>query len=228
MDALSGVGIERSVSVPALKDYHAWLLFCLGSEARALGAGQRCSTEGDGIDTIESYKQRLLHQIDTQHADADEADALEADDDQSAAGHAGEASGEYPVWTGAMQCAPTTKLILQFDQVLTQKIFVYLVDYLSAGGAGGGMVSAHCAMWIYALLSHVEKPLHRDVVAVLRQFYRHCCALRHRIAAASEARAIEDDLARLNMLIVIVGYYFGQGTDCIIASDPSCAVCLMS
>ncbi len=38
--------------------------------------------------------------------------------------------GAMPAWTGAQDVPPSTTLLLQLDQVLTQKVLGYLVDFL--------------------------------------------------------------------------------------------------
>lgn len=163
-----------------------------------------------------------------------------------------------PSWTGLKQVKPAIPVLLQFDQVLTQKLLKYLIDYLE----NIPIYSFGTGIWIYALLARIEKPIHRDMVASIRQLYRRCCELRNELCASLPHRTIipkkgsstvtkltqslsteeeedgeimeeetpkeveqEDDevaeeegesewkrqLAALNMLIAITGYYFGQG-----------------
>ena len=80
--------------------------------------------------------------------------------------------------------------------------------------------------WLYALLARLEKPLHRETSASIRQLYRRCCALRYALSQTSSAISVDQaattscsldefqaQLGRLNMLISIAGSYFGQGEE---------------
>lgn len=124
---------------------------------------------------------------------------------------------QYHSWDGSHSVNPALSLILQFDQVLTQKLLAILIDYLDAEDEVSGAtpsLSPLCGQWLYSLLARVEKPLHRDVVASIRQLYRRCCVLRNQLPLKHQDTASEDfqlDLAALNTLISISGYYFGQG-----------------
>ena len=109
-------------------------------------------------------------------------------------------------WAGPKNVAPNNAVLLQFDQVLTQKLLSYHVDWLETSElspANGG--------WLYGLLTRLEKPLHRDVVAVIRQLYRRCCYLRK--ALNVDSPSFDGTLASLNVLIAITGAYFGQGEE---------------
>lgn len=69
---------------------------------------------------------------------------------------------------------------------------------------------------MYALLSHIEKPLHRDIEASLRQCFRRCCFLRSNVSILGISQRDPETigmLARLNTIIVICGCYFGQGEE---------------
>ena len=65
-------------------------------------------------------------------------------------------------------------------------------------------ISLEQALWLYALLASVEKPLHPDIESSLRSFVIVCSNHRGRIN-------LEADLyAHLNLIICIVARYFGQ------------------
>lgn len=80
--------------------------------------------------------------------------------------------------------------------------------------------------WLYGLLARLEKPLHQDIAAAVRQLFRRCCELRSELGEISpspnlsrgspedeayEDVPIEQTLAVLNAIIAITGAYFGQG-----------------
>jgi hypothetical protein len=108
------------------------------------------------------------------------------------------------------QQAPTLSLILQFDQVMTQRVLRYNISWLEKCKS----FSERRVSWIYALLARLDLPLFQDIVAALRQLYRVACKLRARFKQTElkhpEAEHLEY-LARLNLLIVITGCFFGQG-----------------
>ncbi|KAJ0396938.1 hypothetical protein ATCC90586_008872 [Pythium insidiosum] len=96
---------------------------------------------------------------------------------------------------------PHLRLLLQFDQVLTRRLLAYHTDWLADMPA----LSRARAVWIYALLARLDKPVHADVAAMLRQLLRRCWQLRNTLATADDER-----LKPLNILIVITGEFFGQ------------------
>jgi survival of motor neuron protein-interacting protein 1 len=62
------------------------------------------------------------------------------------------------------------------------------------------------SVWLYALLARVELPLDADSTALLRALLRHACVLRAKLNANSGVA----EIARLNLLIVIVERFFKQ------------------
>lgn len=110
------------------------------------------------------------------------------------------------MWSGPKNVSPDSEVLLQFDQVLTQKLLGYQVDWLE-----NSLVTPQHAKWVYGLLARLEKPLHRDSVAVIRQLYRRCCYLRKMLSI--DNADFDTALASLNVLIVITGAYFGQGEE---------------
>jgi hypothetical protein len=117
-------------------------------------------------------------------------------------------------WTGKTCVSPSIPMLLQIDQVLTQRILQHLIDWLDTVET----VNQQCFQWIYSLLSRIEKPLHRDMIASIRQLYRRCCELRAALKKPAEKHSgkengdtsFDQDLAMLNLIITITGYYFGQ------------------
>lgn len=62
-----------------------------------------------------------------------------------------------------------------------------------------------CAVWWFAALIAVDKPLDQDVAAAIRSLLKWCCAAR-----AGLVRPESDVLPTLNVLIAIAGAYFAQ------------------
>ncbi|KAH7488383.1 hypothetical protein PRIC1_007501 [Phytophthora ramorum] len=98
---------------------------------------------------------------------------------------------------------PHLRLLLQFDQVLTRRLLDYHAAWLSDGDATP--ISRARAVWIYALLARLDKPVHASVAATIRQILRRCWTLRCELEAPTEIQ-----LKSLNILIVISGDFFGQ------------------
>ncbi|KAE8906154.1 hypothetical protein PF005_g6823 [Phytophthora fragariae] len=98
---------------------------------------------------------------------------------------------------------PHLRLLLQFDQVLTRRLLDYHAAWLSEEEATP--LSRARAVWIYALLARLDKPVHANVAATIRQILRRCWTLRSGLEAPSEIQ-----LKSLNILIVIAGDFFGQ------------------
>jgi len=66
-------------------------------------------------------------------------------------------------------------------------------------------ITAHQRLWLFALLARLEKPLDSDTSSTLRSLLRHCTYERAKLVEASDP-----ELASLNMLITIIGHFFGQ------------------
>lgn len=64
------------------------------------------------------------------------------------------------------------------------------------------------AMWLYALLAKIHRPLHPEVLAAIRLLLRYCAEKRANLKEGSNDTA--ELLPRLNLLIAISGGYFGQ------------------
>ncbi|CAI5701148.1 unnamed protein product [Peronospora effusa] len=97
---------------------------------------------------------------------------------------------------------PHLRLLLQFDQVLTRRLLDYHATWLSDEMMS---LSRARAVWIYALLARLDKPVHAGVAATIRQILRCCWTLRCDLEAPSDLQ-----LKSLNILIVITGDFFGQ------------------
>ncbi len=194
---------ERVVTVPQMKDKKGWLMFCLG-----LDTPKDCTDSELGFqETLRADVKKRKREVATTfgidlYCEETDQYILEVDHqilDPSAI----EEDEAFPVWEGCKGVDPTFKLLLQFDQVLTQKVLMYLIEHLE----GEDNISRKTGEWIYSLLARVEKPLHRDVVALIRQLYRCCCKMRCRL----DQNVDSNQLATLNTMISISGYYFGQG-----------------
>lgn len=96
---------------------------------------------------------------------------------------------------------PRTRLVLQFDSAMTQAVLAHHVRWVDDEDS---LTDAR-ARWLYAILARLEKPLHRDVLAVLRRLVKRLLVLR-----AALADTDHPCLPKLQLLIVVAGLYFGQ------------------
>lgn len=135
--SLSNASRERKLVVPQLKDEKAWCRFCLGSEYSVNGAG----SSGASV-RLEQRKLDLSRSLGI--ADEDNGDTVMStddcsqmvqndSDDEDSTGNLREGSSQtssYAAWTGAEDSLPTTSLLLQFDQVMAQRLLSYQVSWL--------------------------------------------------------------------------------------------------
>jgi hypothetical protein len=151
-------------------------------------------TGAPGGGRINNIPTSAVEEEEDEEEEVDEEDEVEVD-----------AANVYVEWAGSESAIPTTSLLLQLDQVMTQRVLSYQVQWLD----GIPSVSSARGQWLYGLLARLEKPLDRNIASVVRQLYRRCCALRSTLAADSPSFDVE--LATLNVLVGITGAYFGQG-----------------
>ncbi|ETV95795.1 hypothetical protein H310_10850 [Aphanomyces invadans] len=112
---------------------------------------------------------------------------------------------------------PTVKVLLQMDQVLTQRLLQTVAHWLDDSTAPS--LSRLRAVWAYGLLARLEKPLVADMDACVRQIFRWCWDMRHKHHSAT---AVDNTHERdsLNVLICICDF-FGQGDEMQGSTDTS-------
>ena len=170
----NGVGSERKIAVPPLKDATGWHLFCVGKDDAEGNAGGYFQDDDDDDDD-----------------DYDHNDATET---------------EIPLWQQQLPPAgyhePTVELVCQLDQVAVRRVLAHLIHFCNQGWSA---VTSNRTQWLYALLARLDqRPLHRDQAAMLRKFLQTLSADRQKLQHKTE-------LARVNLLMAIVGIHFGQG-----------------
>jgi len=101
--------------------------------------------------------------------------------------------------------SPSVRLVLQMDQVMVRRVLSHLVHYVQDGWSPR---SKQRSAWLYALLARLDRPIHRDDAATLYGLLKHLTASR---ADMTVSDSNQEELARLNTLIAIVGLYFEQG-----------------
>ena len=113
---------------------------------------------------------------------------------------------EVPLWEKGVPSTgyqPSVRLILQMDQVLVRRVLSHLIHYICEGWSA---FTPQRLAWIYALLSRLEKPIHRDDAAMLFSLLKVLTKTRARTKPNEK-----ENLAKLNVLILLIGVYFEQG-----------------
>lgn len=217
------VSKERKVPVPPMKDEDAWRVFCFGKNFRF---EDNVATPADEDEEAVKRRKIELSQLfglamssgDDAHEEVDE----DEDEDDNSDGEGGEiavvledektskqsAIVEYKEWEGPENVTPTIPLLLQFDQVMTQRLLAHHVNWMVHNGTRA-FAHAKQGAWLYALMARLEKPLYRDMASLLRSCFRFCHKCRCELS--SDDPDLQSRLAQLNTLIAITGSYFGQG-----------------
>ncbi len=103
---------------------------------------------------------------------------------------------------------PSVQLLLQMDQVMVRRVLSHLVHYVQDGWSAG---SKQRSAWLYALLARLDRPIHRDDAATLYGLLKDMTLTRANLKVSQDN---QEELARLNTLIAIIGLYFEQGSSC--------------
>ena len=140
---------ERKEIVPQMKDRQGWYKFCLGENSSSSASSD--TNEKDSSEATLKRKRQLAELLgiamDKSTVEMEDGEELEEDGEGEDEDASSEADNEeypdlnrglahylpgsaLPEWTGSCGVTPSTSVLLQFDQVLTQKVFVYLVDWL--------------------------------------------------------------------------------------------------
>ena len=157
--SLTTASRERKLVVPQLKDEQAWLRFCLGSEypteeIQRFIEPPKLSSPRSSMDVIEPNVDFLQRKLELSRSlekvlrtggsmiTSTTYGSYEPHDDQTESDEEGityevpseptpiEPVSNYVVWTGVEDSLPTTSLLLQFDQVMTQRLLSYQVSWL--------------------------------------------------------------------------------------------------
>ncbi|GKY95384.1 hypothetical protein MPSEU_000500000 [Mayamaea pseudoterrestris] len=178
---IGGKDTDR-LPLPTMNDRPGWHIFCVGiDDARG--------NEGSYFDDDHATGKTMLGLAD----DAENIAALEGDD--------------TPYWKRHLPSqgyTPTTSLLLQMDQVLVRRVLSHLIHYVREGWT---ITNSQRSTWIYALLARLELPIHREDAALLFGLLKSLAQTRGIMDAVKD----REKLARVNVLITVVGIYFEQG-----------------
>lgn len=181
-DGFGGKETNR-VPLPTMKDRPSWHVFCVGVDDASGNSGAYFANDYGEDDNREEFKGQQA------------------------------GNGELPPWRENLPTdgyAPTVPLLLQMDQVMIRRVLSHLYHYVHLGWS---VVAGNDRRgeWIYALLSRLEKPVHRDDAAVLFGLLKDLTLARSKIDFTSDREGDRKKVAKLNVLIVLIGVYFEQG-----------------
>eukprot|EP00603_Paraphysomonas_imperforata_P010621 CAMPEP_0114451594 /NCGR_PEP_ID=MMETSP0104-20121206/1066_1 /TAXON_ID=37642 ORGANISM="Paraphysomonas imperforata, Strain PA2" /NCGR_SAMPLE_ID=MMETSP0104 /ASSEMBLY_ACC=CAM_ASM_000202 /LENGTH=483 /DNA_ID=CAMNT_0001623791 /DNA_START=1 /DNA_END=1452 /DNA_ORIENTATION=+ len=209
---------ERKYVVPSMKDEASWFGFCLGgSLAEADGSAEmEAANRAKIADTINGdvdlRKNMLLAslvevEVETEPPTSTAMELNENEEDGELKEETDKKEGEKEpaVVEYLSRVPPSNQLLLQFDQVLTQRLLGFFASWIqlpalkiwnicdnSGEDEEGEVINQYggefAYSWIFSLLSRLEKPLYMDASATVRDLYRHLCI--QRVELADRALAV--------------------------------------
>jgi survival of motor neuron protein-interacting protein 1 len=195
-----GIGGKQTdrLPLPPMKDRPSWHIFCVGiDEANGnIDAyyGEEEEEEEDDDECKDNNNNNRNQQSNT-GCEGEKVNYTETDG--------------IPLWKRNLPDGghpPSVRLLLQMDQVMIRRMLSHLTHFVHLGWSVG---TGRRSEWIYALLARLEKPIHRDDASVLFGLLKDLTLVRSKI------NYFEDEtssacLAKLNVLITLVGLYFEQ------------------
>lgn len=201
---LQGIGGKKTqrIPLPSMKDRSGWHMFCVGqAEAEGnVGSYYDESDSNDGIDNDGDDETRGNDDVDN----SDKKQSVEVGNKPT--------ESKPLSWRDKLPATgfePSVQLVLQLDQVLVRRVLSHLAFYVYEGWSP---YSSQRAAWLYALLARLERPIHRDDAAMLYNLLKVLTQVRSQLELDNKNPVKErDSLARLNLLIIIIGIYLEQG-----------------
>jgi len=202
----------RKQPVPGLKDRPGWHIFCVGKKEARGNVGSYFADDDEYDDDNEEEGE----DGDSDNDEEGDGDSDKKDTDKKEP-REGKGDDENPTtlldWRHNLPeegYTPTTSLILQLDQVMVRSVLAHLAYYVQEGW---DPTTPNLTRWLYSLFARLEKPIHRNDAAVLFSLLRALTRARANFKV-SDGNLINDKdregLARLNVLLTIVGIYFEQ------------------
>jgi survival of motor neuron protein-interacting protein 1 len=195
-----GIGGKQTdrLPLPPMKDRPSWHIFCVGiDEANGnIDAyyGEEEEEEEDDDECKDNNNNNWNQQSNT-GCEGEKVNDTDTDD--------------IPLWKRNLPDGghpPNVRLLLQMDQVMIRRILSHLTHFVHLGWSVG---TGRRSEWIYALLARLEKPIHRDDASVLFGLLKDLTLVRSKINDFEDETSFAC-LAKLNVLITLVGLYFEQ------------------
>ena len=193
-----GIGGKQTtrLPLPPMKDRPSWHIFCVGID-EANGNIDAYYGDDDGEEEGKGDSNNNDIQQSNNGYEEEEQKVNDTDTNGISLWRRNLPDGGHP---------PTVRLLLQMDQVMIRRILSHLTHFVHLGWSAG---TGRRSEWIYALLARLEKPIHRDDASVLFGFLKDLTLARSKITDF-EGETSSACLAKLNVLITLVGLYFEQ------------------
>lgn len=193
---VQGIGGKDTnrMPLPGMKDRASWHIFCLGADEASGNAN--------------SYYGNEYGKTDDRDADDNDGGITTQKKTETCP------LKEEATWRKDLPAngyEPQCRLLLQMDQVMIRNVLSHLIYYINLGWSITSGIGRR-AEWIFALLARLEKPIHRDDAAVLFDLLKKLTRCRSEINLSMDKSQDRCHLAQLNVLIVLVGVYFEQGS----------------
>ena len=191
----AGVGGKGTVriAVPPMKDRPGWHIFCVGQDEARGNDGGFFDDDDDDDD-------------DDEGKDLDDIGNDNGESGTAMASPDAKTGNAVPAWRQGLPPnghAPSVQLLSQLDQVMVRSVLSHLCYYVTEGWSA---YSAQRHAWIYALLARIERPIHRDHMAMLYGTLKELTKARAGLDPSQR-----EELARVNLLVVVIGLHFEQG-----------------
>jgi len=192
-NGVGGKDADSRVPVPPMKDRPGWHIFAVGADGARGNEGSYFEDDGDEVAEPKN------------------------EENGSADGRQLQEEPQEPAWRKNLPLrgySPDVSLLLQLDQVMVRRVLGHLSHYVRNGWSPA---NAQRSAWIYALLARLERPIHRDDASVLYGLLKSLCQFRGGMKLQSsegdsvDVASARTDLARVNVLIAVIGIYFEQG-----------------
>lgn len=116
--------------MPPLKDARGWSIFCLGRDINRSDVNIGAAVHPDESSNIVGMDTRV-EENDDDDAQADEDENYDDErEDLELVSDVSPTRTGFPEWNGETAVAPTTSVVLQFDQVMTQKLLNFHTSWL--------------------------------------------------------------------------------------------------
>lgn len=119
-----------------------------------------------------------------------------------------DAHGEWLDFCLVEHPVPSYSILYSMDNVTIATVIDILAEKLGENNSSYNETVVH--RWLFCLLAHLEVPLIAETSASLRKILK-CCAKQRSSFTEEECRLKVEQVACLNIIIVICGKYFSQG-----------------
>jgi len=169
-----------TTKLPHINDKRSWYIFCFGNN----------NNNSNRVSVNEEIEEE-------EEDDDDEEDGTDTDKEYENDKRKQKQQGNNQTISGSL---PTFSLIKRLDHVMVVNLVNYHIEWLEKRN-----LTKERSYWLYILFIVLEKPIDSDTSSNLRSLLRRLAYFR------SKVESIDDPLLpSINILMTIVGKYFGQ------------------